>query len=168
MSGKGEVIVQVKFGELEQTFRGTPEEVWTLLNRFFTKTFPALKILENIMLTIDLEKIIEDLKGIIEISKEGIHILISKSKLTDKELLMLSLLGMHIAYRLGISERDYLHRDELRDYLGKSNKIVSTRLGELCREKLVSKIENDKYKVTDFGIRFFQMHVLPKIRAKIS
>ena len=168
MNQEDEVIVHVKFGELEQTFRGKPEEVWILINRFFAKTFPAIKILKDIVLTVDLERIIEDLKGIIEISKEGPHILISKSKLTDREFLMLNLLGMHIAYKLGISERDYLSKEELREGLGKSAKILSTRLGELCREKLVAKTENDGYRITDFGVRFFQRYVLPKIRAKIS
>ena len=168
MSQEDEVTVHIKFGELEQTFRGKPEEVWILINRFFAKTFPAIKILKDIVLTVDLERIIEDLKGIIEISKEGPHILISKSKLTDREFLMLNLLGMHIAYKLGISVRDYLSKEELREGLGKSTKIVSTRLGELCREKLVAKTENDGYRITDFGVRFFQRHVLPKIRAKIS
>ncbi|RLG98463.1 hypothetical protein DRO19_04420, partial [Candidatus Bathyarchaeota archaeon] len=63
---------------------------------------------------------------------------------------------------------DYLSKEELRERLGKSAKIVSTRLGELCREKLVVKTENNGYKITDFGVRFSQRHVLPKIRAKIS
>lgn len=168
MNEKDEVTVLIKFGELEQTFRGKPDEVWLLINRFFAKTFPAIKTLRKIMLTIDLEKIIEDLEGVIEISKDGPHILLPRNKLTDKELLMLSLLGMHIAYKLGILERNFLSRDELRQKLGKSSKIVSTRLSELCKDGLVNKTENDEYKITDFGIRFFQKQILPKIRAKVS
>ena len=53
MSQEDEVTVHIKFGELEQTFRGKPEEVWILINRFFAKTFPAIKILKDIMLTVD-------------------------------------------------------------------------------------------------------------------
>ena len=168
MSEKDEITVQVKFGRLEQTFKGKPEEVWILLNRFFAKTFPALKILKNITLTVDVEKLIEDLKGAIEVSEEGAYILIPKNKLTDKELLMLCLLGKRLAYMLGISEKDSLSRNELREELDKSAKIVSTRLGELCREKLVARTENDEYRITDFGIRHFQMNILPRIRAKIA
>jgi len=168
LSEDREVTVQIKFGELEQTLKGKPEEVWILINRFFAKTFPAIKILKEITFTTDLEKIVEDLKGIIEISKEGPYILIPKNKLTDKEFLILNLLGMHIGYKLGILDRNYLLREELREMLGKSAKILSTRLGELCRDRLVSKNERDEYRITDFGIRYFQTQVLQKIKTKVS
>ena len=161
------VEVYIKFKGIEQVFAGKPEEVWRLVNRFFAKVFPSLKLLEKIRLTVDLEKLIDDSKGIIEISEDGSHVMIPRKKLTDKEFLILNLLGMYIGFKLGISERDYLTREELREKLGKSSKIISTRLSELCRDGLAAKDE-EKYRITNFGVKILQKEILPKIRAKIS
>jgi len=162
-----EIKVHIKFRGMEQTYTGNPEGVWLLINRFFAKIFPSIKILGKIRLTVDFEKLIDDLKGIIEISENGPYVVLQRKRLTDKELLMLNLLGMYIGFRLGILKRDYFTKEELREKLGKSSKIISTRLGELCRDGLAAKNE-ERYKITNFGIKFFQKEILPKIKAKIS
>ena len=161
------VEVHIKFREIEQTFTGNPEEVWILINRFFAEVFPSIKAIKKVRLTVNLEELIDDLKGIIEISEDSPYVMLPRKKLTDKELLMLSLLGMHIGFRLGILDRDYFTKEELREKLGKSSKILSTRLGELCRDGLVIRNDEEKYRITSFGIKFFQKEFLPKIKAKL-
>jgi hypothetical protein len=51
--------------------------------------------------------------------------------------------------------------------LGKSNKITSTRLGELVKNDFASKTVDEKFRITMFGVVQVQKEVLPKIKSKI-
>ena len=57
-------------------------------------------------------------------------------------------------------------KEDLQTRLGKSGKIVSTRLGELAKNGLVAKTADDKFRITSYGVVQTQKEVVPKIRAK--
>ena len=152
---------------MEQTYTGDADQVWMSINKFFIKTIPALHTLEKVLLTVDLENLIEECKNIIAIAPEGPVILVSRQKLTDSETLHLHLLATYIGNKLG-STKDFLSKEELQAGLGKNSKITSTRLGELIREGHTLKNEEGKYKITTLGIKRFQEEVLPEIREKLQ
>jgi predicted transcriptional regulator len=161
------VTVNIKYQETEQTFTGDANQVWTNVNRFFTQMLPALKIAKKVLLTVDLESLIEDCKNVIAIAPEGPVVLISKQKLTDSETLTLHLLATYIGNKLGQS-KNFLFKEELQVGLGKNAKITSTRIGELIREGLATKTEEGNYKITTLGIKRFQEESLPEIREKLQ
>jgi hypothetical protein len=161
------VTVHIKYQETEQTFTGDVDQVWAGVNRFFSEMIPALKIVKKALLTVDLEKLIEDCKNIIAVAPEGPVILLPKQKLTDSETLALHLLATYIGSKLGQS-KDYLTKEELQDGLGKNAKITSTRLGELCREGYATKTDEGNYQITTLGIKRFQEETLPEIREKLQ
>lgn len=164
---KESVTVHIKYQEIEQTFMGDPTHVWVTINNFFTEIFPNLPILRSILLTVDLEKLIEACKNIIAIAPEGPIILIPKQKLTDSETLTLHLLSYYIGNKLG-QTKDCLTKEELQAELGKNAKITSTRLGELIREGSATKTGEGNYKITTLGVKRFQENVLPEIRQKLQ
>jgi len=165
---KETITVHIKYGDLEQTFTGNVNDVWVSVNRFFSEMLPAFEVARKAVLTVDLEKLVEDSKNIIAVTPEGPSLLVSKQKLTDSENLALHLLAVYIGNKLGLLGKDILTKEELQAGLGKSAKITSTRLGELHREGLVAKTEEDHYKITTIGVKRLQEEVLPKIRAKIQ
>lgn len=165
---ENKVTVHIKYKDVEQSFSGNVNEVWIGVNRFFNEMIPALDIIRNVLITIDLEKLIKDCDGIIAVAPEGPTILVSKKMLTDGETLGLHLLAAHMGYRLGLFHNDTLAKEELQASLGKSSKITSTRLGELCREGLAIKTEEGRYRVTTLGIRHLQNEILPKISARLQ
>jgi len=126
---------------------------------------PGLEILNKIMLTIDVQQLIEDCKDIVAITPEGIAVLVLKGLLTDNEALMLHLLARYLGQRIGVSETASLSKEALQDGLGKNAKIVSTRLGELCRKGYVVKMNGD-YKISTIGIKTLQDELLPRLKAK--
>ncbi len=156
------ITVHVKYGDVEQTFTGNVNNVWVSVNRFFTEMIPALEVARKAILTIDLEKLIDNCKNIIAVSSEGPGLLVSKEKLTDSETLALYLLAAYIGNKLGLLSTDTLSKEELQAKLRKSAKITSTRLGELCREELTIKTEEGGYRITTIGIKRLQEEVLPK------
>jgi len=164
---KETITVHIKYHETEQIFTGDTNEVWISINRFFSEMIPALHTVKKALLTIDLENLIEDCKNVIAVAPEGPVLLLSKQKLTDSETLTLQLLATYIANKLG-QAKDFLTKDELQTGLGKSAKITSTRLGELCREGSVTKTEEGNYRLTTLGIKRIQEDTLPEIKEKIQ
>lgn len=167
-SGDNEIRIQVNYKDLRKTFSGQVDDVWISINRFFSDLIPTFEIAKDIILTVDLPHLVENVRNLIAFTEESSYLLISKDNLTDNETLILHLLGTYVGYRLGILKSDALSRDELQGKLGKSPKITSTRLGELVRSELVTKTDEGKYKITTYGITQMQKDILPNMKEKIG
>ena len=168
LSGSRQVSVVVRFGDVEQTFTGSVEDVWLSLNRFFGEFLPSFEVAKRLVLSVDLEGLVKACEGLIGFSKEGANLLVSKDRLTDNETLLLWLLAGYVGFGLGLVGSDCVSKEELVAKLGKSGKIVSTRLGELVKGDVVAKVADDKYRITTFGLVQMQKDILPKIRSKTT
>jgi hypothetical protein len=162
------ITVHIKYKDVEQTFIGNVNDVWVGVNKFFSQMIPSFNVARKILLTADLQKLIEDFKDVIALTPEGPELLISKRKLTDSEIIQLYLLAAYMGHKLGHLSGDSMSKKELQTRLGKSSKITSTRLGELCREGMAIKTEEGSYKIATIGIKRLQEEALSKIREKIQ
>lgn len=162
------VHVQIKYKDVEKTFSATMEETWLLLNTFFSEFLPSFEIANRLWLSVDLQKLAKDCEGVIAFSKEGPSLLVTKSKLTDNETLLLWLLACYLGHKLGLLGSDALSKEELQAKLEKSGKITSTRLGELVKNDVIMKTADEKYGVTTLGVVQMQKEILPKIKAKVN
>ena len=163
------IAVQVKYKGMEKSFSASSvEEAWLLLNKFFNQFVPSFEIASKLLLNVDLEKLAQDLEGVVAFSAEGVSLLVSKDKLTDNETLILWLLATYVGHKLGMVQNGSLSKEELQVKLGKSGKITSTRLGELVKTDLVARTDDDKFKITTFGAVQAQKEILPKIKAKLN
>jgi len=160
--------VNVKYGDVEKTFSGSLEDVWLSLSRFFGEFVPSFGVARRLVLSVDLQMLVKECEGLIAFSKEGANLLVSKDKLTDNETLLLWLLAGYVGFQLGLVGGDSVSKEELQVRLGKSGKIVSTRLGELVKSDMIVKTDDDKYRITTFGMVQMQKDFLPKIKAKIG
>jgi len=167
-SEENQITVSVKYGGVEQTFSGSLEEVWAALNKFFSELIPAFQIAKALVLSVDMQKLVEECKGLVGFADNMPHLLVPKEKLTDNETLALNLLAAHIGFRLGMLKTDVLTREELQARLGKNPKITSTRLGELVKAEIVEKTSEGSYRITSFGIFQMQREWVPKIKAKLN
>jgi len=161
-----EITVQIRYKGVEETFSGRVDDVWISVNRFFSEFVPSFEVAKKLVLTVDLQRLVEECEGLIAFSKEGANLLVSKDSLTDNETLMLWLLASYMGFRLDLVDSDGISREELQTKLTKSGKITSTRLGELVKSDMVVKTDDDKYKITTFGVVQMQKDIIPKIKAK--
>ena len=169
MSGKIEKVdVHLKYKELEKDFSATLQETWLLLDQFFKDYLPSFEIAQKLWLNIDISQLAKDLAGLVAFSPEGANLLVPKSKLTDNEALSIWLSAQYLGYSLKVVSSDSLSKEELQTKLGKSSKITSTRLGELVKNEQVTKTQDDKFKITTFGVLQTQKEVIPKVKAKTS
>ena len=160
--------MNVKYGDVEKTFSGSLEDVWLSLGRFFGEFVPSFGVARRLVLSVDLQMLVKECEGLIAFSKEGANLLVSKDKLTDNETLLLWLLAGYVGFQLGLVGGNSVSKEELQVRLGKSGKIVSTRLGELVKSDMIVKTDDDKYRITTFGVVQMQKDFLPKIKAKIG
>ena len=160
------VTVNVKYGGMEQTFTGDPNDVWVSVNRFFGELIPTFDVACKITLTVDLAKLIEDFKDVIAISPEGPELLIPKDKLTDSEVLQFYLLATFVSFRLGKRVTEVMTKEELQAKLGKSMKITATRLGELVKQGTVVKTEEGAFRIATIGVKKLQEE-LTAIKAEV-
>ena len=160
------VTVRIKYKDVEKEFFGTIEEAWLLLSKFFNEFLPSFEIAKKLLLNVDNRQLAKDCEGLIAFSKEGSNLLVPGTKLTDNETLLMWLLASHLGQKLGILVVDTLTKEELRLKLGKSGKITSTRLGELVKNSSVTRTENEKFKITTFGVSLMQKEILPRIKSK--
>lgn len=168
IGGEEEIAVQVKYGDMEETFSGRVNDVWVSVNRFFSEFIPTFGISKKLVLTVDLQELVKACEGIVAFAEEGPHLLVSRSRLTDNETLVLLLLSGYLGCKLGFVESDVVSKEELQVRLGKSSKIVSTRLGELVKREIAVKTKDGKYRISTFGVVQMEKDFLPRIRAKIG
>jgi len=164
---EGTISVHIKYGEHEHTFEGPLDEVWKAVNKFFSDLIPIFRLLRQAIITVDLADLIEELKDLISISDGDVILRADRRKLSDRDAIMLYLLGAYVGYRLGSLPKETMSSGELRSKVGKKAKIISTRLSELRREGWVEKTEGGEYKVTTLGILRFRERRLPKLLSRI-
>ena len=145
-----------------------PEEAWLFLRKFFNDFLPSFEVANKLLLNVDLQQLAKDCEGLIAFSPEGANLLVSKSRLTDNETLLLWLLAGYLGQKLGIMKCDAVSKEELQVKLGKSSKITSTRLGELIKSDMIKKTADEKIKITTFGVAQLQKDLLSKIKAKTN
>ena len=162
------IQVHLKYKEVEQQFSAEPQDAWLLVNGFFKDFIPSFEIAQKLWLSVDLKQLAADLNGIVAFSSDGASLLVPKNKLTDNEGLSIWLTAHYLSDKLGIISDDALSKDELQIKLGKSGKIVSTRLGELAKNGVVQKTDDDKFRITAYGVMQMQKEVIPKIKSKIK
>jgi hypothetical protein len=163
-----QVQVRLKYKELEEQFAADPQEAWALINQFFKSFIPCFEIVQKIWLEIDLQQLARDMEGLAAFSSDGASLLIPKNKLTDNEALLLWLTAYYLGHGLGILNTDALSKDDLQMKLGKSGKITSTRLGELAKNELVQKTNDEKFRITIIGVFQTQKEIIPKIKSKMK
>lgn len=166
MSKSEKLTVHIKYKDVEKEFTAPLEEAWFLLDQFFKQFLPQFEIASKLWLKVDIQQLAKDLDGIIAFSPEGANLLVPKNKLTDNEALSMWLLAYYLGNKLGLVKSDTLSKDELQAKLGKNSKITSTRLGELAKNDVVTKTDNENFRITTFGIALAQKEVIPKIKAK--
>ena len=168
MSEKPEKIqIQIKYRDIAQEFSAEPQEAWLLLNQFFKEFIPSFDIARKLWLNVDLKQLARDLDGLVAFSGDGASLMAPKNKLTDNEALSIWLTAQYLGHELGMLGSDAVSKEELQTKLGKSAKIVSTRLGELVKNGVLAKTPEEKFRITAYGIAQAQKEIVPKVRAKI-
>ncbi len=164
MSKEEKLEASVKYGQLESHFTGTVDEVIRGVIKFISEVCPAYDLASRLVVTVDIEKLIEDMEGVIAITDEGLISTIPSGILSDKEAIRLQLIKAYLGYRLAKRDKETMSLGDLITETQGKPGAVAGRLSEMVGENLVKRVGRGEYKITTLGIKDFCDTVLPKIK----
>ncbi len=169
------VNVSVQYEDIKVQFSGEPENVLLSVITFLSKNIPEIRLAQKIFLNYSISELIDMYSPIIKITPEGPKVLynlddMQSKKFSDKEIVMLYLLGSKIAFELGqISEKSFPISD-IQSSTNLNPKSISSRLSELVKSGYVSKsinketqTESTGYSITTTGINWLNNVVAKKL-----
>jgi len=163
MSESKSLEVLVKWNEKETRFTGSVEAISSAFLNFLCKKFPSIEIVSKILLTIDLEQVMQSLESLLVIAKEGV-IFLPSIKLKASDAIILSLVGQHVGFKMGILGKDTLESTEIEKVTGEKRGTVTGRLSELVKKRIVEDPEKGKYSITTLGIKYFLDEIASKLK----
>jgi hypothetical protein len=165
MSEDEVVEVVVMYRGLEVKFSGDINEVVRFFLEFLNKMLPTYELVSRLTLTIDLEKLVTGVEGIIAITPEGLIVIISQELLGEREVILLHLVKTYIGYQLGKLDLDIMSISDIISITSGKPSSSAARLSELVQMNWVERAGRGEYRITTYGIRSFSEEILPKIKA---
>ncbi len=158
--------VTIKYGTVEQTITGTPEQVAKEVFTFLAKAIPELELASHLALSVDLNELAKACEGILAVTPEGVVVTVPVDILADRELMLLHLAKTRIAQMVGKSDKDFVQSADLIAATKRTAGTVAGRLSELCGETLAERKGKGEYRATTLGLHVFREQILPKLRTK--
>ncbi len=156
-----------KYRDLEIRFKGKPDEVIRSLLRLIQQILPTYDLASKLVLTVDLEDLLENVKGIIAFTPEGPVVTIPKEKISgERDAILLHLIKTYIGYKTGKLEKDTLATSEITSLTGGKSSSVGARLSELVSSGWIERVGRGEYRITTLGVKNFIDDVLPKIKSE--
>ena len=113
-----------------------------------------------------LRRLVEKSEKILRIDKKtGDTVIIApRSKLTDRHLISIVLLGRYFSNKLNLAPSEVMTTDEIAQKLNIKKEVVSARLSDLKRERIVEMVSRAEYRISYANVET----MLTEIREKIG
>jgi len=159
--------LSVKYKDVEVKFSGTADDVIRALLSFLSKILPTFELASNLTLTVDSEKLLKSITGLVAFTPEGPVITLPKEKLGgERNIILLHLIKSHVGYQTGRLEKDSLSTNDILSLTSGKSGTVAARLSELTNLGWVERMGRGEYRVTTLGLKSFMEEVLPKIKPR--
>ena len=164
---EGKIEVFVRYQGMEVRFSGTINEVTRSFLDFMSKILPSYALVSRLTMTVDLESLLKDLEGIIAITPEGLILTIPREKIGEREVILLNLVKMTVAYQLSKADKDSVSIADLLKATGGKPSSTAARLSELVDLGWVDRVGRGEYRITTYGLKSFNETILPRIKSLI-
>jgi len=167
MSLEDRLELSVRYRDMEVKFSGTPDDVIRSFLGFMGRILPAYELMSELTLTVDLERLMRAVTGLVAFTPEGPVITVPREKLGgERNVILLHLIKVFLGYQTGKLDRDTLSTAELLSLTGGKPGTVAARLSELTNLGWVERVGRGEYRITTLGVKSFIDDVLPKIKPK--
>ena len=155
----------VRYKDMEVRFKGEPDDVIRSFLSFVSKVLPAYELASGLTLTVDLERLLKSVEGLIAFTPEGPVITVPREKLGgERDAILLHLVKAYIGYETGRTEKGYLTASEMASSTGGKSRTVAARLSELTSLGWVERIGRGEYRITTLGVKSFLEEILPRVK----
>jgi len=163
--GKNKLELLAKYKDMEVKLTGEPDEVIRSFLGFVRQVLPSYDIISELVLTIDLEELLKNVKGLIAFAPEGIVVTVPREKLGgERDSILLHLVKAYIGHQTGRLETDSLTTSEIISLTGGKPSTVAARLSELTSAGWVERVGRGEYHVTTLGVKAFLEEIVPRIK----
>ena len=164
MIEESKLEVTLKYKDVQVNFSGQPDDAVKFFLRFIGRVLPGLDLVTELTLTVDLENLLNGLKGLVAFAPEGPIVIVPKEKLGgERNIIVLNLVKIYVAFKTGRLEKDSLSTSEIKSLTGSKMGTVGARLSELTSLGWVERIGRGEYRLTTLGLKSFLEEILPKI-----
>jgi len=162
----GPLRASLEYGNIKTQFEGSFDEVWRSINRLLSEIRPSHveSALARIVHREELDRLVDDLEGVLRIAKEGPYFVVPVEHLPNRDKLLLALLGVYVGYKLGILDENSLSIDELCAMTRVRRNVAQVELSYLSRDRLVEITDVGRRKLTTIGVEYIRNEVLPKVK----
>jgi len=167
MSNDEAIELFVRYKDMEAKFTGNPDDVIRSFLNFMNEIIPAYKLVSELTLTVNMERLLKGIKGLIAFTPEGPVITVSRGRLGgEREVIILHLIKAYAGYETGRLAKDSLTTSEIISLTGGKSGTVAARLSELVSQGWVERVGRGEYRITTLGVNSFLNEILPKIKPK--
>lgn len=164
---EGKIEVLIRYQGMEVKFSGTTDDVTRSFLDFMSKILPSYALVSRLTMTVDLDSLLKDLEGIVAITPEGLIITVPHEKIGEREVILLNLVRMSVAYQLSKSDEDSVSIADLLKATGGKPSSTAARLSELVDLGWVDRVGRGEYRITTYGLKSFIETVLPKLKSSV-
>ena len=114
---------------------------------------------------LEFENLVPKVEKLVKIKKNGSPVIVcNENKLTQKEIMMLYIIGKFFAKQLGLSETESAFNKEIAEAYGLKDNVVGARITELKDDKYIEKISTGEHKVSTVKLEEFLDKLLAKLK----
>jgi len=159
--------VSITFEGTTVEFKGSAESVLHSVTEYLAKIIPTLDLAKKISVNYSVAELVKLFGDYVKITPEGPRVWSSERKFSDKEMVLLQLIGTRIAGETGKAQGDSLTLAEIASSTGINPKSISSRLSEVLKVGHVERQNSDstvKYRITTAGINWLSGALSKKAR----
>jgi hypothetical protein len=162
---ESELEVVIKYKDVETKFAGKPDGVIRGLLSYLSQVLPGYELVSGLTLTVDLEDLLKNVKGLIAFTPEGIVVTVSKDRLGgERDIILVHLVKSYIGSKTGRMEKDSLTMGEIKSLTGGKSGTVGARLSELTSSGWVERIGRGEYRITTLGLKSVLDEIIPRLK----
>jgi hypothetical protein len=161
---EGRVELLVRYRGMEVRLNGTPSEVTRAFLEFMGKILPGFELVSRLVLTVDLDRLLHDLEGIVAVTNEGVVLTVPREKVGERDNIILQLVKASIGFQLSKRDSDAVSIAEILSQTGGKPSTTAARLSELVDLGWVERVGRGEYRITTLGLKSFQDTVCPRLK----
>lgn len=151
MTEEKTLTVELQFGEIKHTAKGSPEAVLRELIAFISRSIPAYDAASKLIYLPDYDKMINSLSSVLRITPDG-QVLLLRNDMPAEKAIIAVLLGAFVSSKFQKRSSDELYAEEIARSVGKALKTVRNTIAELQKEGLIERAARGTYRIATAGI----------------
>lgn len=157
--------VNIIYKGVETSFKGRPDQVYRAVISYLEKAIPAFSLASKVSYSLDLQKILSDVKNVLAyVPDQGMIFINTISSFPMSDVVMLYLLKCYLEHSLGMRESPSVAIADIKNTLTHPEKSISSRLTELIKRGWVRRVGRGSYVATLVGVRKISERMQPETK----